>query len=307
MSSERHVTPNSTRTDQKREITMNVDPRALNELLDESQDLQADAMRPTHDTLDELVELSHSPIDDDQGANLSFHQEHQRGLLASFGGATLLGAAGGAALVGVLASAASATTSSDIQILQTAASIENLAVATYKTALTLPYIGGHAANKVVTKFAQVTMGQHAEHAAAFNSAARSLGGRVQSKPDPAFVPVVDKAVASLKGASAAKGTLAVVGLALELENIAAETYIKDTVVARTSMNKALFASVMGVEAQHVAVLLAVQALLKAGAPQLISLAPGTTAALPGVAGMVGFPHAFYPTNNAAPAKQGAVK
>jgi bacterioferritin (cytochrome b1) len=197
--------------------------------------------------------------------------------------------------------------SQDVQILQTAASIENLAVATYKTALTLPYIGGSSANAVVNKFARVTMNQHVQHADAFNAAVRRLGGKKQTKPDPAFVPVVNKAVASLSGASAAQGTLGVVGLALELENIAAETYVKDTVLAKASVNKALFASIMGVEAQHVAVLLAVQALLKAGAPQLISLAPGTAASLPGVAGSVGFPNAFYKTNSAAPATQGAVK
>ena len=52
------------------------------------------------------------------------------------------------------------------------------------------------------------------------------------------------------------------GLALELENIAAETYVKDTVLANRATNKALFASIMGIEAQHVSVLLAVQALLR---------------------------------------------
>ena len=35
---------------------MTADPRALTELLEESQDLQADALRPTHEALDELVE-----------------------------------------------------------------------------------------------------------------------------------------------------------------------------------------------------------------------------------------------------------
>jgi hypothetical protein len=286
---------------------MTADPRALSELLEESQDTHADGMRSTHASLDELVELSHSSDVNDVAENLAFHQEHQRGLMSSFGGATLLGAAGGAALVGVLATAAGAKSSSDIQVLQTAASIENLAVATYKTALTLPYIGGASANGVVTKFCQVTMGQHAQHADAFNSAAKSLGGKAQTKPDPAFVPVVNKAVKSLGSATPAQGALGVVGLALELENIAAETYIKDTVLAKATSSKALFASVMGIEAQHVSVLLAVQALLKAGAPQLISLAPGTAAALPAVAGSLGFPNAFYKTNMAAPAKQGAVK
>ena len=132
---------------------MTVDPRALAELLEESQDLQADALRPTHAALDELVDLSHSSEDGDVAANQAFHEENKRGLRASFAGASLLGAAGGAALVGVLASAAGAQSSQDVQVLQTAASIENLAVATYKTALTLPYIGGATANGVVTKFA----------------------------------------------------------------------------------------------------------------------------------------------------------
>jgi hypothetical protein len=286
---------------------MTADPRDLNVLLEESQDLQADALRPTHDALEELVERHRSSRDEDRAANVAFHEEHQRSLRAGLGAATILGAAGGAALVGVLASAASATSSSDVQLLQTAASIENLAVATYKTALTLPYIGGSAADPVITKFAQVTMGQHAEHADAFNAAATHLGGKAQNKPDPAFVPVVNKAVASLGSATASQGALGVVGLALELENIAAETYIKDTTLAQSTSNKALFASIMGIEAQHVSVLLAVQALLKAGAPQLISLAPGTATALPAAAGSVGFPNAFYKTNMAAPAKQGAVK
>ena len=90
---------------------MTADPRALAELLEESQDLQADAMRPTHAALDELVDLSHAAPNDDVASNLSFHEEHQRGLRASFAGASVLGAAGGLALVGVLASAAGASSS----------------------------------------------------------------------------------------------------------------------------------------------------------------------------------------------------
>lgn len=283
------------------------DPIMLTEMLEQSQDLQADALRPTRAGLDELVEVSHAAPEEDPALNIAFHEEQRQSLLTSFGGATLLGAAGGVALVGALASAASATSSIDVQLLQTAASIENLAVATYKTALTLKYIGGSSANAVVTKFCQVTMSQHMQHAAAFNAALRALNAKTQNKPDPAFVPVVNKAVKSLTGVSAAKGTVAVVGLAIELENIAAETYVKDTVLSNSKSHRALFASIMGVEAQHVAVLLAVQALLNGGAPQLISLAPGTAAKLPAAAGSVGFPNAFYKTNSAAPAMQGAVK
>jgi hypothetical protein len=78
------------------------------------------------------------------------------------------------------------------------------------------------ANPVVAKFVSVTKSQHTQHLAAFNAATARLGGAKQNSPDPTYVPVVDKAVASLKGVSADNGTLAVVGLALELENIAAE-------------------------------------------------------------------------------------
>jgi hypothetical protein len=66
------------------------------------------------------------------------------------------------------------------------------------------------------------------------------------------------------------------------------------------------ASIMGVEAQHVAVLRAVQALVAAGHPEYITLPP-PAAKLPAAAGSVGFPDAFYKTDMARPATEGAVK
>jgi hypothetical protein len=287
---------------------MTPDPQRLDELFEESQDLQADALVANKAPLDELVDtgLEDASVSD-QLDNRRFFAQHRRSVQSSVAGAGLLGAAGGAALVGSLASTAWASSSPDVQMLQTAASIENLAVSTYKTALTLPYIGGATANPVVTKFCQVTESQHAQHAEAFNAAVRQLSGTPQNKPDPAFVPVVKKAVDSISKASASQGALGVVALALELENIAAETYVSDTVKAQSAKNKALFASIMGVEAQHVSVLLAVQALLKGGASQLIALSPTVVRQLPAAAGSVGFPHAFYPTATAAPSSQGAVK
>lgn len=290
---------------------MTEDHEGLKELLEESQDLQADALSTTRGALADLTESCKDEASlgdgDDVVGNRQFFADHRRGVQSSLATASILGTAGGAALVGLLAAPAFASSSPDVQMLQTAASIENLAVSTYKTALTLPYIKGSGANPVVTKFCQVTRSQHSQHAAAFNAAIKQLGGKAQHRPDPAFVPVVKKAVASLAGVSAAEGAQGVVALALELENIAAETYVNDTVKAKSSKHKALFASIMGVEAQHAAVLRAVQALLKAGAPQLISLSPTTVTRLPAAAGSVGFPNAFYPTSNAAPARQGAVK
>jgi hypothetical protein len=287
---------------------MTGEPRALSDLLEESQDMQADAVKATVQPLAEMTDRGSSPIEDgDPIENQRFAGEHRRGINTSLASAGILSAAGGGLLVGLLASPAFASSSPDVQMLQTAASIEVLAVNTYKTALTLPYIGGSAANTVVSKFAMVTMDQHSQHLAAFNGALKNMGAKSQNNPDPAFVPVVNKAVAGLSGASAAQGSAAVVSLALELENIAAETYVNDVPNLKSKSNKALMASIMGIEAQHASVLLAVQALLAAGVPQLITLSPTNVAALPAAAGSVGFPNAFYPTSSAAPANQGAVK
>ena len=96
-------------------------------------------------------------------------------------------------------------------------------------------------------------------------------------------------------------------MALELENIAAETYVKDTALAKSQTNKALLASIMGTEAHTSPPSWRCRPSSMAGAPQLISLSPGTAAMLPAAAGSVGFPNVFDKTNSAAPAGQGAVK
>ena len=67
-----------------------------------------------------------------------------------------------------------------------------------------------------------------------------------------------------------------------------------------------YGRLMGVEAQHVAILNAVKALIAGGAADLIALPPDATK-LPAAAGSVGFPNAFYPTTDARPANEGAVQ
>ena len=69
---------------------MTADPRALTELLEESQDLQADALRPTHEALDELVETAHAQREDDAAANQAFHETHTKALTSSLAGTALL-------------------------------------------------------------------------------------------------------------------------------------------------------------------------------------------------------------------------
>jgi hypothetical protein len=282
-------------------VRMPFDETRLRDLLEHSQDLHSDAMQSTASSLDELVELGHD--DRRGGATLGNDVDTTaRGssLLAGLPKTGMLASAGlGAAMVALLASPAFAGKSSDVQMLQTAASIENLAIATYTTALTLPFIGGDAANGVVKTFVQMTKGQHEEHVKAFNAAATRLGGKPQTQPDPVLLDVVNKAAPGLTDPSK------VVALALELEDGAAQTYVSNVPAFSNANGRSVTASIMGVEAQHVAILRAVQALLAAGAPQLIALPPDA-ASLPAAAGSVGFPDAFYPTTDARPAMEGAV-
>jgi len=273
---------------------MSIDERGLAELLEQSQDTHADAMRHTRDTIPDLVDLgraAHADGDDEPAGPV-------RPVVVGGG---LLAAAGlGAAFAALLATPAFAASSKDTQILQTAASIENLAVATYQTALTLPFIGGSAANPVVKTFAMKTMSQHADHAMAFNAAVAQLHGKQQHQPDPKLLAVVNQAKTGLTTPAA------VVDLAIELENDAAATYVQDVGALSNKDARNVTASIMGVEAQHVAILNAVKALLAGGATSLIALPPDV-AQLPAAAGSVGFPNSFYPTQAARPATEGASK
>ncbi|MET0420647.1 MAG: ferritin-like domain-containing protein [Acidimicrobiia bacterium] len=281
---------------------MSLDDQRLGELLEQSQDLHSDAMRVTHDELDELVELAHDERRAGGGVIEGVDDsDARRRLLSGMPTTGVLAAAGlGTAMVGLLASPAFADKTTDVQMLQTAASLENLAVATYGTALGLDFIGGSSANGVVKAFATMTKAQHADHAKAFNAAATRLGGKAQTDPDPALLGVVNTAVPTLTDAAK------VVALALELENTATQTYVANVPNFTNKNGRSVTASIMGVEAQHAATLSAVGALLAGGAPQLIALPPDA-AALPAAAGSVGFPNAFIPNKLARPATEGAVK
>lgn len=263
-----------------------IDEGRFRELLDESDDLQSDAMRNARAGLNDYVEAA-------RALRRSAGREGSRW-------GTLPAAAGVAGAATLLASGTAWAAGDDVAALQTAAGLENLAVSTYQTALSLPFIGGSSANPVVKMFAMKTMGQHSEHAMAFNAATQKLGGKLQTGPDPKYADVVKQAVPKIKNAAD------VVGLAITLEDVAAQTYVKDVSLVSTPELRQLFASVAGVESQHKAILLAVQALVKANEPQLIAL-PSDAAKLPAAAGDVGFPDAFYPTTMAAPVEEGAVK
>ena len=269
--------------------------------LEESQDLQSDAMRATREPLAALVEIGQERrargIDPDEVRQ--FHEDRRAGVLERLGTGALAAGGFGAVLLALTATAANAA-GDDVQILQTAASLENLAVATYGVALTLPFIGGASANAVVKAFAMKTKGQHVEHAQAFNAAAQQLGGKAQTNPDPVLLGVVNQAKPTLTGPAE------VVDLAIKLETGAAETYNANTAALSDKNARNVTASIMGVEAQHVAVLNAVKGVLVTGHPEFIALPPPLDK-LPAAAGSFGFPDAFLKTDQARPADEGAVK
>ncbi|MDQ1384235.1 MAG: hypothetical protein QOG65_1614 [Actinomycetota bacterium] len=128
----------------------------------------------------------------------------------------------------------------------------------------------------------------------------ALGGKAQTAPDPVLLDVVNKAKPKLTG------PVPLVELAITLEMGAAETYVAFVTTMSDKNARNTTASIMGVEAQHVAVLNAVKALVGAGHPELIALPPALDK-LPAAAGSVGFPDAFYPYNMARTADEGAVK
>lgn len=279
---------------------MAIDETRLSDLLDQSQDLHSDAMTISRYELDDLVESGHDAgrAGDDAPVDEALRR---RTLLGGLPKGGVLAAAGlGTAMAALLATPAFAGKAMDVQMLQTAASIENLAVATYDVALTLDFIGGASANAVVKAFVEKTKEQHQQHAEAFNAAATRLGGKAQDQPDPVLLGVVNNAKPTLTGPAE------VVALAIELEDGAAQTYVANTGAYANKNARSVAASIMGVEAQHVAILLAVQALVGAGAADLITLPPDAPK-LPAAAGSVGFPNSFYPTTDARPANEGAVQ
>lgn len=286
---------------------MSVDERRLGELIVESRDLQADALRDTRSVLPDLREIGAErrriPADQDRvrAVNRSRRSALRNGGLGigALAARGLLAGTFGTAVVGILGRPVVAQSEADVdvQILQTASSLEILAVATYEAALGLDFIAG--GNAVVRTFAETTMAQHDEHRTAFQDQTTALGGTVQDQPNSKYQQVVDDAMPGLTDPAA------VVELAMALEEVATDTYVADIKLLSDGELRRLMGSVMGVEAQHLSTLRAVQALLGAD-PALIALPPDL-AALPDVAGSVPFPeNGFEDPDMASPPEEGAV-
>ena len=284
---------------------MTLDDRQLMTLIEESEDLQVDALRGLDDNLTDLRDLhadrrGQTAEPEEVDAFLS----SRRAVLSRLGftgsGLVARGLVGGgiaAAVVTALTKPVFADSSLDVMMLQTASSLEHLAVATYGAALTLPFISG--GNPVIKTFAMTTMDQHNQHKMAFQAQTTALGGKVQDSDNPKYAPIVAQAKPGLMT------PLDVVNLAATLETVARDTYLADLSMFSDKKSQSIMASVMGVETQHLATLLAVAALLPANDPTLIAI-PVDASKLPAAAGSVGFPDAIPSPAKASPPQEGAV-
>jgi hypothetical protein len=186
----------------------------------------------------------------------------------------------------------------DIQMLQTASSLETLLVDLYGAALgtgpqgmAAPSASGIA--DMVSPVAQGTLrtiltetqAQHREHRLAFQTLTLALGGREQHEPNPKYLSGVAAADVS--------SPLRLVDYAALLEKILTDTYIVDLTLAENVRAKETIAAVMAVEAQHVALLRAVGELLRDGTPELVKIPIGADLGnLPPTLAAIAFPEAM---------------
>jgi rubrerythrin len=192
---------------------------------------------------------------------------------------------------------------SDVSVAQTAAALEQTAIAVYASVAASPFVQAVVAPAGVTiaNLLTRTAQHHADHLSAFNAAAVRLGGKAQTGVDATLMTaVVTPALAKIASAQDAVTLLATV------EQIAAETYAAPEALVADRQLRSSLASIAGVECQHQSVLLAVAALLGDNRPELIAF-PIDPAGLPATLPSGSLPSAFLRTDLARPAAEGAVR
>ncbi len=188
--------------------------------------------------------------------------------------------AGGGSSEGSTAASSSSSghISGDLQIVAMAASLENLAVSTYGAGIQAAQQGRlGTVPPAVPVFAKTVMGQHADHAKAWNAVLQQAGKKPVTGPDPVLKPSVDQAFAKVTDVAG------LANLALELENTAAQTYQAGVGAISSSAGIKTAASIQPVEMQHAAILYYV------------------LGKYPGIQDASGNPLAFNPTTMARPA------
>ncbi|MEJ2888407.1 hypothetical protein [Actinomycetospora aeridis] len=188
----------------------------------------------------------------------------------------------------------------DVPVLQTASSLVVLAADTYSSLQALPFGGGASAPAPLRDLLATALDSLATARTDLSTATRRAGGRVQTGADPRYAPVVEQALPTVRGPGD------VVGLALTLEDVLAQTLVRDVVDLSTPDVRRTVAGHAAAAARRKAVLLTLQALLSTGRSELVA-SPPDLQALPPAAGTVGFPDVLFPTEKASPATEGALR
>jgi hypothetical protein len=207
---------------------------------------------------------------------------------------------------------ASADVALDIQMLQTASSLETLLVDLYGAALGTGPQGANApsakglatmsnvtARDTLVKLLTETQNQHREHRLAFQTVTLALGGKEQHDPNPKYTSGVASADVS--------SPLHLVDYAAVLEKIVTDTYVVDLTLAENVRAKETLAGVMAVEAQHLALLRTVGALLRDGTPQFLRIPFGSDLVnIPATLAAIAVPLAIDEVSSTAEPESGAV-
>ncbi|MDP9117704.1 MAG: ferritin-like domain-containing protein [Actinomycetota bacterium] len=140
--------------------------------------------------------------------------------------------------------------SGDIAVATLAAGLEVLAVATYKAALDAAVAGKlGTVPPAVAQFVKTAMAQHQTHLDALNKVITTNGQPMVTAPNATLKPVVDSAFAKVTDAAGAAG------LALMLEEIAAQTYLKAIPTLTQKASIMLAGQIYIIDQQHQAILL----------------------------------------------------
>jgi hypothetical protein len=133
----------------------------------------------------------------------------------------------------------------DLTLLRTATSLEIAAVNTYQAAID----SGLVTTMAIADAAVLFQEQHQEHADLLSTATTDAGGEAYTEPNP-FVQenVIDPALEMLTDETS------VVTFALQLENVAAQTYAFAAGALSTPAFRQAIMTIGGVEARHAAVL-----------------------------------------------------
>jgi hypothetical protein len=138
----------------------------------------------------------------------------------------------------------------DLGIAEFAASLETLAVNTYKAGLDAATAGKLGdVPPAVAEYAKTAMAHHEEHRGAWNQVLTGAGREEVSSPPADLETTVNQKFASVKDV----GGLAT--LALELEQIAADTYLAALPQLEGKEARKLAGSIQAVDRQHQSILL----------------------------------------------------